>query len=101
MKTDKRLKKGLALFTTGKYFECHEVMEDLWRETNDSYKDFYKGIIHAAVSLYLLEQKRLPGAKKRFQSALGYLERYRPKLLGVDVTKLIKDFKNRFTIQHK
>ena len=98
MKIDERLKKGLALFYEEKYFECHDVLEGLWKETNDSYKDLYKGIIHAAVALYLLEQGRLPGAEKRFQSAVYYLEKYKSTALDVDLEKLIEELKQKFRL---
>lgn len=73
---DKKLKEGIDLFNKGKYYACHDVLEELWKETNNEYNNFYKGLIHVAVAMYLLEQNRLPGAIKRFSSAISLLEPY-------------------------
>src|SRR5262245_17764644 len=54
MKIDPRFLEGLHLFNEKEYFECHEVIEDLWLDTpsDDKWRDLYKGVIQAAASLY-------------------------------------------------
>ena len=91
MRIDERFKKGLHLFNEGEYFECHEVIEDLWLETpsEDPYRDLYKGVIQAAAAIYQFERGILSGAKGLYETAVGYLGKYGPKALGLDVRKLI------------
>ena len=81
MKADPRFTKGLHLFNEKEYFECHEVIEGLWLATpsDDRHRDLYKGVIQAAASLYQFDRGVLPGAQSLYRSALGYLEKYRPK----------------------
>ena len=93
---DERFKQGVELFNKGEFFECHEVIEDLWLKTKGPYRDFYKGIIQAAVALHHLKKENLTGAKELFKSSTKYLEKYCPTVLGLDVVKLIKDMKTCF-----
>ncbi len=41
--------KGVWLFDRRYFFECHEVLEELWKETVGTPKLFYQMLIHAAV----------------------------------------------------
>ena len=93
---DPRLKKGLELFDQGEYFECHEVVEDLWLETdsNDRYRDLYKGVIRAAAALYQKERGIVSGAGSLAKTSIGYLEKYLPEALGVQATKFIAVMQN-------
>ena len=95
---DPRFTQGLKLFEKGEYFECHEVIEELWLETpaDDQYRDLYKGVIQAAAAIYQLERGILSGAKGLCRTSLKYLEPYRPKALGCDVDRLIGILKKRF-----
>ena len=45
-----RYKKGVWLFNHRYFFECHEILEELWMETIGTEKTFYQMIIHAAVA---------------------------------------------------
>ena len=98
MTIDPRFKKGLELFNEGEYFECHEVIEELWLETDpkDPHRDLYKGVIQAAAAIYQFERGILSGAAGLFNASVGYLEPYQPKALGLDVARLIKDMKRCF-----
>lgn len=93
MRADRRFLEGLGLFNEGKYFECHEVIEGLWLETpsHDEYRDLYKGVIQAAAAIYQWDRGILTGARGLFTTAVGYLDRYRPEALGLDVDSLVKE----------
>ena len=95
MKVDERFKKGLELFNEGEYFECHEVIEELWLETDpkDECRDLYKGVIQAAAAIYQFERGILSGAIGLFETSVKYLEIYKPKALGLNVAQLVKDLK--------
>lgn len=76
---------GVELFNRQQFFECHEVWEDLWREADEPAKQFYKGLIQAAVSLLHLREGNLRGARKLLAGAHRYLDPFRPRRLGLDV----------------
>jgi uncharacterized protein len=92
---DPRFKKGLHLFNEKEFFECHEVIEELWLETPDSneFRDLYKGVIQAAAAIYQFDRGILSGAIGLYKTCLGYLERYKPESLGLNVERLIDEMK--------
>lgn len=95
MPVDERFKKGLALFNRQEFFECHEVIEDLWLRTSetDPNRDLYKGVIQAAAAIYQFDRGILSGAVGLFRTAMGNLEKYRPQALGLNVEKLSQELK--------
>ncbi len=95
---DKRFQEGLRLFKEKKFFECHDVIEELWLETpaEDPYRDLYKGVIQAAAALYQLERKIFSGAVGLYRSSLVYLEKYKPSALGLDVQGLVDEMNKSF-----
>ena len=93
MSIDERFRQGIELFNEEEFFECHEVIEDLWLATQDQYKDLYKGVIQAAVALYHLRRGNLSGARKLYGTSGKYLRKYVPQTLGLDVGKLLSDMK--------
>ena len=100
---DPRFKKGLELFNRQEFFECHEVIEELWLETptEDSHRDLYKGVIQAAASLYQYERGILSGAKGLHKTAVKYLKKYQPRMLGLNVEKLVHDLDDFFKEHNK
>lgn len=93
MKPDARFLKGLELFNEGEYYECHEVIEDLWLETPpmDRWRDLYKGVIQAAAAVYQFKRGIHSGAIGLYRSSVIYLEKYAPTSLGLDVRALVDD----------
>jgi predicted metal-dependent hydrolase len=77
--------RGVAHFNRGDFFESHEVWEDLWREESGRSRQFYKGLIQAAVALYHLTHGNQHGAVKLLAGSQNYLEPYRSRYLGLDV----------------
>ena len=100
MPVDKRFKKGLELFNHQDFFECHEVIEDLWLETpsENTYRNLYKGVIQAAAAVYQFRRGILSGALGLYKTSVGYLEKYKPTALGLDVQNLIDQMNLCFTI---
>ncbi len=77
--------QGLKLFNDEEFFACHDALEEVWTETVGEEKQFYQGLIHAAVSLFHFENGNLGGARKMHASSLKYLETYVLHYLGIDV----------------
>jgi predicted metal-dependent hydrolase len=85
--------EGIRLFNEQEFFECHEVLEELWSETIGDEKKFYQGLIQAAVALFHFGNENLGGARKLYNSASTNLERYRPFYQGLDLEKFFSDMK--------
>jgi uncharacterized protein len=65
------------------YFECHEVMEELWLE--EGRNTLYQGLLQVAVGLYHYRNGNVGGAVKLLTAALEKLEREPSEVLGIDL----------------
>ncbi|MFE5319119.1 DUF309 domain-containing protein [Paenibacillus sp. NPDC056579] len=71
------------------YFECHEVMEELWLEEGRA--PMYQGLLQVAVGLYHHRNGNVSGAIKLLTAALEKLEPLRSDGPGIDLVKLVSD----------
>lgn len=94
---DARLVEGIERYNHHQFFECHEVVEQLWLETDGPLKDFYKGVIQAAVACYHWSRGNLLGALTLARSSTAYLRRYRPVCCRIDVERFVEEFSGLFT----
>lgn len=65
------------------FFECHEVLEELWLERERD--PLYKGLLQVAVGLYHFRNSNLIGGIKMLHSAADQLEHYPPLTLGIEL----------------
>lgn len=71
------------------YFECHEVMEEFWKEhPEDPRNRTYVGLIQIAVGLYHSRRENLAGAVKMLRSAMRNLQPEDVRSLGLDDAQL-------------
>jgi len=88
--------EGIRLFNEEEFFECHDVLEELWSETLGEEKKFLQGLIQASVALFHFGNENLGGARKLYESARKNLEPYGPSYLGLDLAKFLDDMKRCF-----
>ncbi len=86
----------MALFNAGRYFECHEVIEDhLWRPLPPGQeKDFHQGVLQIAVGLHHLRQQNLTGARHLLERGLNRLRPLRetpPFCHWLDLPRFLDD----------
>ena len=84
--------QGIAYFNACEFFEAHEVWEELWKDYSGELRLFYKGLIQAAVALHHFGNGNIHGARKVYLSSRGYLEKYRPVCVGLDVDDFLARF---------
>jgi len=83
---------AFELFNRGEYFEQHETLEEIWRaETDESIRNFYKGILQVGVGFHHLTQRNYDGTVKVLARGINYLQAYAPRCMGVDVQRLIDE----------
>ena len=82
---------GIQLFNDGAFFECHEVLEDLWRPMRGPRRLFLQGVIHFAVALYHYERGNSAGARRQLRKGLKKLAGYLPEFEGVDTGALYRE----------
>jgi predicted metal-dependent hydrolase len=71
------------------YFECHEVMEQLWLEMGRL--PYYQGLLQVAVGLYHHRNGNIEGGIKLLSAAIRKLEASDQQIMGIDMAKLIHD----------
>ncbi|MFD0869977.1 DUF309 domain-containing protein [Paenibacillus residui] len=71
------------------YFECHEVLEELWLEEGRNL--LYQGLLQVAVALYHFRNGNKNGARKMFAQAIDKLRKYPPDSLGIDLGQLLSE----------
>lgn len=81
---DPRYLTGIVLFNRGDFFEAHEAWEELWMDTHTPERQFYQGLIQAAVGLCHFCNGNVRGAAKLYRSSRDYMERYGSPFLGLD-----------------
>src|SRR4051812_45164457 len=79
---------GIELFNAGEFFECHEVLEDLWRPCQGEERFFLQALIHYAVGFYHHQQGNPLGAELQLRKGLRKLAGYLPAFQGVNTARL-------------
>src|SRR5438128_12234540 len=88
------LAKGIAEFNNWRFYDCHETLEDVWREVGSkgeegTLADFYQGIIKIAAGFHHVLRGNQKGAVNLLSDASRLLERYQQVTLGVDLDLLL------------
>jgi predicted metal-dependent hydrolase len=84
-----------------RYYEAHDVLEQLWLKTKSADADYFKGLIQAAGAFVHLQKrfehplhakhsKRLSPAVRLFRLAERNLSRFAPRHHGLDVAALCR-----------
>jgi predicted metal-dependent hydrolase len=104
---DARYAGYFALFNEQKFYEAHDILEDLWLpDRHGANGDFYKGLIQLAGAFVHLQKNRLRPSAALFKLAQANLEKYPPlneKLNLAAVQQLIAGWlwrleKDEFTV---
>jgi uncharacterized protein len=85
----RRLRVGVHLFNAGEFFECHEVLEELWRDEPGPIRELYQGILQVGVGFYHLGRANHRGAVNLLGYGIARLERVPPDAQGLDVRALL------------
>jgi len=88
---DERFYRGLEEFNGERFFEAHEVLEDLWHEYRESDRTFIQGLIQIAAAFYHLQSRNLKGAASQFTKGNEKLTHFLPAYKDVLVAKLLDD----------
>jgi uncharacterized protein len=92
-----------------RYYEAHDVLEQLWLKTDSGDADFFKGLIQAAGAFVHLQKRfenpthakhsrRLPPAVRLFQLAENNLSSFASRHHGLDVAalcQLLREYANQ------
>lgn len=85
------LSEGIAQFNAGLFFEQHETLERLWRETRSPVRELYHGILQVGVGFHHWRNGNHHGASVLLEEGIARLEPIGPSCQGVDVEALLAD----------
>ncbi|WP_078545970.1 DUF309 domain-containing protein [Litchfieldia alkalitelluris] len=74
------------------YFECHEELEELWKEDlKEHRKQYLVGLIQIAVALYHQRRGNFPGALRMMNNAVSIVQKEKENMtsLGFEWDKLV------------
>jgi uncharacterized protein len=83
--------KGIEEFNRGEFYECHEYLEDAWREETRQIRYLYQGILQIGVGFYHGENGNWRGATGLLKSGIARLKEFEPETLGIDVARLVRE----------
>ena len=83
------LLQAVEEFNQGKFIECHESLEKLWKSEQRPIRRLYQGILQISVAFHHLRQHRYRSTITLLERGGGYLEPFAPDCMGVDISGLI------------
>ena len=85
------LQKAIEQFNGGDWFECHEILEELWVGEKGELRYFYQGLLQIAVALHHWRNGNFKGALNLLQGGGDLLSLVSPACQRIDVARLIAD----------
>lgn len=82
------------LWREEKFFECHEVLEELWKRTRTRERWFFNGLIHGAVAIYQHRRGNVNGACRQLLRAQVKLLPFVPRHQNVEIAAFLKHIEN-------
>lgn len=79
---------GVQLFNRGEYWECHEVLETLWRAEERPIRNLYQGILQIGVAFHHLRALNYEGTLKCLRRGLPRLRTFPGSCQGLPVAAL-------------
>lgn len=89
MNFDSRYLQFFDLWNQRQFFECHEVLEDVWLDTTGPEKEFFQGLIMACAAFFHLERKNTTGCLSLLVNALNHLEQFPPRYQRFPVREFV------------
>lgn len=81
---------GIVLFNQGKFFDAHEVLEDVWRAAPYEEKKIWQGLVQVAVALHHHSTGNRVGMRSVLLRAMKNLAGHPRNFHGIQVSRLLK-----------
>ena len=83
------LARGIALFNQGKFFDAHEVLEDVWRSAPAEQKKFFQGLVQVAVAFHHHSTGNQVGMRSVLARAIRNLRESQQHKGGIELEALL------------
>jgi predicted metal-dependent hydrolase len=85
-----RFKLGIEKFNAHQFYDCHDILEDVWFDVRGTSRRFYQGLIHLAVGFYHVTVRKNPkGALSQLSKGFEKLSAYSPSFQGIELEALL------------
>jgi predicted metal-dependent hydrolase len=91
MKESRHFRRGITLFNAAKFFEAHEVWEELWLKETGPEKMFLQGLIQLAAAFHHHVRGNSRGRHSLLAAGLEKLGQFPDEHRGIAVEKLRSD----------
>ncbi len=81
-------RRGIELFNQGEYYQCHDYLEEAWRQDESNGRSLYQGILQTGIALYQIQQGNYRGAAKMLLRLRQWLNPLPDVCRGVRVAAL-------------
>jgi predicted metal-dependent hydrolase len=85
--------QGIEHFNAGRYFDAHEIWEEVWLRASGDAKLFYQMLIQAAVALHHYERGNARGARGMYANVKEKLERLPAVFMSLDLVNFSRQFR--------
>lgn len=95
---DPRMIEGIRLFNEREFFDCHEILEELWNDQVEPEKQLTQGIIQIAVAYYHALRGNRVGAERLIIKGLPRVKKFLPEFKTIQLLSFVeaveKDFES-------
>jgi len=85
--------RGVEEFNAGRYFECHDILEEIWMGASGEMRIFLQGLIQVSVGFYHFGNGNPSGALSQWRKGTEKLSGFGNDFGGVRLLPLIDDVK--------
>lgn len=83
--------RGIEQFNAGEFFEQHETLELVWRDTRAPVRALYHGILQIGVGFHHWRNENFHGASTLLEEGIDRLRPFAPRCQGIEVATLMAD----------
>ena len=87
----RELLRGAEQFNSGRFFECHDTLEELWQGMRGPARNFLQGLIQISVGFYHLGNGNLLGGESQLDKGMKNLSEYGDCYLRLDLVSLRRE----------
>ncbi len=82
---------GIEKFNRGEFYECHDDLEDAWRDETRQVRYLYQGILQVGVGFHHQRNGNWKGATGLIRNGVERLRDFEPETMRVNVEKLVRE----------
>jgi hypothetical protein len=83
--------EGIDLFNRCEFFDCHEVLEEIWTPAQQPERWFLQSLIHFAVGFHHHRNHNVVGATRQLTKGLRKIQGYLPEWGGVRTAEIERE----------